>query len=248
MAPGLLVERVFASEESPVKGGDRCITLVRVDPARYRFVLLTAKAHGGDKPVTEWLRQHKLTGVINASMYGTDRRSVGLMIDGPVVNNGHDSEKFGGFLAFGPTKPGLAPISFLGRSCPGFDLSALRERYKTVIQNYRLLDCEGKAIPWKDEKVFSAAAIGEDKQGRVVLIHARTPYSMTAFGAMLAAPALGLTSAHYVEGGPEASLLVEAGGAKVRELGSYETNFRPDDTNDEFWAIPNVVGFLPKEP
>ena len=60
---------------------------------------------------------------------------------------------------------------------------------------------------------------------------------------ILAAPGLRLTSALYVEGGPEASLYVAAGGVTVNEVGSYETGFREDDTNVAFWDIPNVVGF-----
>ena len=45
-APGLVVELVRAEREPLVDMGDRLITLVRIDPARYRFRLLTAAEHG----------------------------------------------------------------------------------------------------------------------------------------------------------------------------------------------------------
>jgi hypothetical protein len=50
----------------------------------------------------------------------------------------------------------------------------------------------------------------------------------------------------FLEGGPEASLYVRAPGGVVREIGSYETEFRVDDSNDDFWEIPNVIGFSPR--
>jgi hypothetical protein len=221
--------------------------MVRIDPARYRFRLLTAKAEGGDRPVTEWLSTFRLTGVTNASMYGHDRRSVGLMVDDDQVNNGSDNDKFGGFIAFGPRDKRAPQVAFFGRSCPGFDLAEVRRKYRTVVQNYRLLDCDGRAIRWKDEKVYSAAAIGQDEKGRVVFIHSRTPYSMTVFASMLASPELEIRHAHYVEGGPEASLHVRSGNTIISEMGSYETAFNADDSNVAFWSIPNVIGFTPKQ-
>jgi uncharacterized protein YigE (DUF2233 family) len=247
-APGVTVQRFRAWLDPPVKIGDRCITIVRIDPALHRFRLLTAAAEGGSRPVTEWLSKYKLMGVINASMYAESRRSIGLMVSGREVNNDRDNDKLGGFMAWDAaedTKTKTPGVAFLGRQCRGFDLEKIRRRYRTIVQNYRLLDCDGKAIPWKDEKAFSAAAIGQDRAGRVVFIHSRTPHTMTAFASMLASPALSLSAAVYVEGGPEASLHVRSGTAVISEMGSYETDFRADDSNSSFWEIPNVIGFYP---
>ncbi len=245
-APGLTVERVRASAAPTVEAGDRCITLVRVDLTRYDARLLMGRARGGARTVEKWADDEKLSAAVNAAMYGEDERSVGLMVDGKTVGNGGDNPKYGGFLAFGPRRAGLPAVKAEGRGCPGFDLSALRRDYRTVIQNYRLLDCDGRAVPWRDPKIFSASFVGTDEQGRLVLGHVRTPYSMTALAAMLADPRLGLTSAMHTEGGPEASLYVRAGTTTVRAVGSYETGFFASDRNVDYRPVPNVLGVTPK--
>jgi len=48
----------------------------------------------------------------------------------------------------------------------------------------------------------------------------------------------------YVEGGPESSLYINAGGKEVKSMGSYETNFNLNDENDLFWQLPNVIGII----
>jgi hypothetical protein len=68
---------------------------------------------------------------------------------------------------------------------------------------------------------------------------------MTDFNKLIAAPALDLAGAIYVEGGPEASLYVKTAEEEVREVGSFETGFF-DDSNRSFWPIPNILGFAPR--
>jgi hypothetical protein len=111
-----------------------------------------------------------------------------------------------------------------------------------MVQNYRLLDCDGQAVPWKDEKRFSAAAVAIDGRGWVVYVHSRSPWRMTEFSQRLADPALDLKAAMYVEGGPEASLYVKGETETIREIGSFETDFH-DGSNVVFWPIPNVLTF-----
>jgi hypothetical protein len=243
-----VIERLRADVDPPVAAGDRIITLVRVDPERYDLRLLTALADGGARPLDRWVADFDLTGAINASMFLEDRRSTGLMIRPGHVNNDVDNQLFGGFLCFTPApgRRGLLPVSGIGRDCPGFDLRAARASYGTVVQNYRILGCGGEPLAWQDPKAYSVAAIGTDRRGWVALLHSRTPYRMTELAQMVARAGLGLASLMFVEGGPEASLLVEAGGHRVAEVGSYETGFHEADDNRAFWTIPNVIGFAPR--
>lgn len=246
LGPGLVVERVHASIAPPVDAGDRIITLVRIDPEHYRFRLLTKSEHGS-RTAPEWVREFDLTGVINASMFlGGDQRSTGFMVDGERTYQGRVNNSMGAFLAWGPVDSADAPLKMFGRGCPGFDLDKIRESYQVVVQNFRMLDCEGRSIAWKDSKTYSIAAVGVDKQGWLVFIHSRTPYRMAVFNEMIAAPELGLVGVMYVEGGPEASLFVKTDAEEIREIGSWETGFF-GASNDRFWSIPNVIGFEPVE-
>ena len=246
LVPGITLERFLAPVAPSVPVGDRCVTLVRVDPARHALQLHTARTEGGARTVDKWSESGKLEAVLNAAMYGDDQRGVGLMVSPAGINNGGDNKKYGGFLAWDRTREGIPEVAAFGRDCAGFDLDQIRRDYRSVVQNYRLLDCQAQPIAWQDPKLFSAAVLGTDKRGWLVFAHVRTPYAMTDLAKILASPDLEMQSAMHVEGGPEASLYVAAGGAVVREMGSYETGFMSNDDNHDFWPIPNVLGVVPR--
>src|SRR5439155_18226285 len=86
---------------------------------------------------------------------------------------------------------------------------------------------------------WSEAAVAQDKEGRVLFVFSRAPFTMTEFNRKLVT--LGVVRAMHLEGGPEASLSVR-GAVKQDLAGSYETGFREDDTNEKQWPIPNVSG------
>lgn len=246
LGPGLVAERHRPSIEPARPSRSPCFTLVRADPRLHPLRLFAARSLGGGRrTLPEWAGQTGMIGLINASMYREDDHSTGLLVARGAVTTEADNAAMGGFFAFDPVDPADPPVAVGGRPCAGFDLAALRGRYRSIVQNYRLLDCDSKPIPWKDEKVYSAAAIGIDGAGRVVFVTSRAPHRMTDFAALLAAPEVGLEAALYVEGGPEASLFVRAGGRTIQEIGSFETSFQEDDANAVFWPLPNVLGFGP---
>ncbi len=246
---GLTVERIEADPAAAPAGA--CITLVRIDPARFRLRILAASKHGdgASRPLPEWVRTYGETGGINTSMYLQSGRSTGILRSAELVDRDADNAAMGAYLAFDPVSPEDAPVALFGRGCPGVELADVRARYRGLVQNYRILGCDGEAVPWQDEKRFSAAAVALDEGGHVVFVHSRTPWQMTAFAQRLADPALGLRAAMYVEGGPEASLYVRAGAGgaaeEIAEVGSFETGFF-DASNTRFWAIPNVLSFAPR--
>jgi hypothetical protein len=64
---------------------------------------------------------------------------------------------------------------------------------------------------------------------------------MAAFNRRLLALPLGIAPAMHVEGGPEASLSIHAGGVDLDLDGSYETGFNENDDERAQWPIPNVL-------
>jgi len=55
-----------------------------------------------------------------------------------------------------------------------------------------------------------------------------------------------INRAIYLEGGPEASLYLNAPSRKLALMGSYETGFWEKDDNQMLWDLPNVIGISPK--
>lgn len=245
--PGLWLETLRPKLKASVATEDPCLHLVRIDLSKFKLRLLTAFAHDGAKTAPEWLEEFGLVAVTNASMFRPSMRSTGLMRDGKEVNNPRDTRKFGGFLAYGPKKAGLARARFFGRGCPGFDLEQVQQDYRVVVQNYRILSCKGQPVRWASDKTHSTAAVAIDKSGHLVFAHLRAPYRTRDFAVILADPRLKLVGAMYVEGGPEASLLLKAGDEELRATGSYETDFLEDDSNHDFWSLPNVLGIAPRK-
>lgn len=246
LGPGLTLER-WPVDAVPAIPLAPCVDLVRADLSLLRLRLVTASRDGAARPATTWAADLDLVAAINAGMFLDGGRSVGMLVDGDHVDQPRDHGKLGGYLAFAPRTAGAPPVVIGGRDCPGFDLAALRRRYRTVVQSYRLLGCDGQALAWADPKAYSAAAIAIDRAGRVVLVHARAPFLMRDLSAALARPDLGLVGALFVEGGPEATLVVTGPRPLVR-VGSYETGFVENDGNHEAWALPNLVALVRAPP
>jgi len=225
-----VVER-WKLQSTPI-AGPTTIEVARFDLSHYRLRVVGADA----RPAPTWIRDAKLDGVINAGMFHESGAPVGLIVDAG-HERGTDNAKMSGFLAWDPTSPRDAAVMMTGRDCPGFDLAKLRKRYRSIVQSYRLLGCDGKALPWADPKHYSAAAIGVDRSGRVVMMLARGAVTMAELAKDLASH--DLVGALFLEGGPEASLVVPG---KISAMGSYETNFVENDDNREFWKLPNVIG------
>ena len=246
--PGVVVERIEASERQPLPHGDGMLTLVRVDMRRYRLRFLTEERHGNRRTAPQWAQDHDLAGVTNAGMFLPSGRSVGHMVqDGDVVS-ARTVSRYRGLLGFEPRRGVQAPRLAVGggprgRASCADTLDEFEGRYRNVLQAYSLLDCQGRSVGWPNRMRYSVAGMGVDAQGRAVFFHSRTPFEMRAVSRMLSDDALGLRGMIYLEGGPEASLYVDAEGERVEEIGSYEDGFNPNDNNRVFWDLPNVIAF-----
>jgi len=222
--------------------GDSRARILRVDPAYYELQLLMASATADSLGATarQWCQRARLVAAINASMYQADgRTSTALMLTRGHTNNARVTRD-NSLLLFDPLEPGLLSVRLLDRTCEDFAES--RPRYGSQIQGIRMLGCDG-ANTWAEQpRRWSAAAIGLDAQGRVLLIHVRSPYAMHDLIDMLRALPLELTRLQYAEGGPEAQLAVRAGGEEYEFVGSYETGFLESDSNVLALPVPNVLG------
>jgi hypothetical protein len=242
LGPGLVVER-WTIAATPATPGPACIDIVRADPTRFALHAFTGGSDRRTAPA--WLADEKLAAVTNAGMFHDSGAPVGLVIERGVVA-GTDNTKMSGFLAWDPVSPKDPPAIVAGRGCPGFDLAALRQRYRSLLQSYRFLGCDGKALPWKDAKQYSAAGVGVDRAGRIVFLHARAGVLMAELATALASH--DLAGALFLEGGPEASLVARGPDGELALVGSYETGFVENDDNHDWWKLPNVIGIVPRAP
>lgn len=224
--------------------------VVRVDATRAKLRAVMASAlDGAPRTAARWCDEQKLVAAINLGMYLTDHRSnVGHAHAGAHVNHKAWVKDYQSVLVLHPKRAGLAAAALLDLDVPG-----ARERladYDTVIQNLRLIRAPGVGVWPAQPRRWSEAAVAIDREGRVLFVFTRKPYSMKQFNEILLALPLGVSAAMHVEGGPEASLSVR-GPIKLDLNGSFESGFMESDGVSAQWPIPNVLGVelvQPKNP
>jgi len=232
----------------PSDRGDSIVRVLRVDPARFDLRLMNATAPGQGRALTakRWCARAGLVAAINASMYQADHRtSVSLMKTGAHTNNPWLS-KDRAILAFDRLDSSVPPVAIIDRDCDDFE--ALRDKYGTLVQSIRMISCQRRNVWSPQPRRWSAAAIGRDAQGRILFIHARSPYSTHDLINILMALPLGIERALYAEGGPEAQLYVRSGGREYEWVGGYESALGEDDDNHAAWPVPNVIGIARRAP
>ena len=240
---GLQVADIRAPVPSP--RGDSRITVVRIDPRRYAFKLLTAKEYGGARlTVRQWARTHGLVAAINAGMYQEDGlTSVGYMKNFAHVNNPHVNPN-NAVLAFNPADPDVPEVQIIDRACQ--DFAALRGRYHTLIQSIRMVSCDGRNVWSPQDRRWSIAAVAVDGGGRVLFIHSRSPYPVHDFVNILLRLPLDIRNAMYLEGGPKAALYLSANGIEIERLGRFDSALLETNANAHGLPVPNVLGVVPK--
>jgi hypothetical protein len=245
VADGLDLGR-FKVNEATV-AGDSTIVIVRVDPAHWELRLLAVGENGepGGFTAREWASKYKLVAVTNAGMFLQDHRThVGFMKSGDHVNS-RKKNKYKSAAAFSPLRDSLPLFRIFDLDVDKFD--SVVAHYASVVQNLRMIDRAGENRWSRQADRWSEAALGEDRQGRALLIFSRSPYTVHDLNRILLSLPIDLVCAQHLEGGPEAQLYLHWGTTELELTGSYETAFTPDDFNQTAWPVPNVIGITPKE-
>ena len=238
LEPGLDLA-VLQSPRASIAGDSR-ISVLRIDAGHFEFEVLTQLQSGGpSRTVRDWADDGGLVAAINAAMFHPDLSSTELLISRGEANNPHLGSS-NTILAFHPTDPSSPAVRLIDRQCD--DLDTLRVQYSSFVQSIRLRSCDGRNVWTQQPRIWSHAVVGTDSSGRVLFIHARSPWSTHDFIEILVDLPLELDRLQYAEGGPEASLFVRSGQQEHLWVGSYETGFNENDDNHHPWPIPNVIG------
>ena len=244
--PGLEEARFALEESGPAPRP--LLVVLRVDPARLALRLLCAGQVGGKaRTASQWAAEFGLVAVINAGMFQEDQlTSVGLLLNGGYANNPRPAPGQNALLAFNPLappSPGLAPVRLFDLT--QIPLAKIGARYASLIQGYRLFTPGGKSLWRREDQRWSSALLGQDRQGRVLLMICREVYPMPKLVARLLELPLGLQAAMYLEGGPEATLYAREGERELCVVGSFGSRPEQTQANTKQWALPNVIGVVP---
>jgi uncharacterized protein YigE (DUF2233 family) len=238
---GLHVGQFTAPRKS--HAGDSRITVIRVDPEHFRFrVLSAAQGDSTSRTVRQWCERHSLVGAINAGMYAKDYLThVGYMKnEGRVLSRSVRRDYKAAFVC-DPVTPGKPSAQIVDFECQ--DFAALRDKYRTVVQNIRMISCGRRNVWSQQDKRWSTAALGMDSEGRILFIFCQSPYTVHDLNDMLLELPLDLSRALYLEGGAPASLYLSHNGVTIERHGLYETGGGEEGGLVIAHQLPNVIGF-----
>jgi hypothetical protein len=243
LQPGLELGSFIPALKS--KLDDSIVRILRIDLKYFEFRLLNASAQAKSerKSAKDWVLGNGLVAGINASMYQKNNlTSVSYMKTHDHINSAWVS-KDRAFLAFDPMDKTKPSAKLFDRDCENFE--KVRQQYKSLIQSIRMVSCKGENVWAQQEKKWSTAAIGMDSKGRMLFIHARSPYSTHDFINILLTLPIDLKRAMYVEGGKDAQLYINTGKDEFEFLGNYTTAVDGTNGNSIAWPVPNLVGIAP---
>lgn len=232
---------------SPKKSilGDHILTILKINPNYFDFNLFSAKqTREQTKTAKAWAEQKNQIAVINAGMYRMDHETnLGYMKNYDFVNN-QSENKDNTIVAFNRKNNSVPEFQIIDKTCQNW--LELKRQYNSFSQSIRMVDCNQKNRWSKQNKKWSMAAIGKDKQGNALFIISRSPYTVHNFINIILNAPLNLYNLMYLEGGPEASFYLNHSNKKLSIFGSYETGFNENNENELFWEIPNVIGISKK--
>jgi len=226
----------------PAPSGQGKMQIVRVDARSHPMQLFSSSASQPILTVEEWAAKQKLCLVINAGMYDKDGSThCGYLKNHDVILPAAFRSDYSSICVFSPLAKEAAPFRLLDTDNAGIEKGILSQ-YAVAAQNLRLIKHPGENR-WKQQsKMWSEAALGEDKDGNTLFIFCRTPSTMHDFNEHLLKLPINLVSAQHLDGGPPASFYLNCGGAVIRGMGSYESGFNETNVSQKFWLLPHVIG------
>jgi hypothetical protein len=178
-------------------------------------------------------------------MYQEDyKSSVSLMRTRAHVNNPRLSKDMT-ILAFDRKDADVPLVKLIDRQCE--DYKFWQKKYSTMVQSIRMISCTGENVWTQQPQKWSTAAIGVDKQDRILFIHVGSPYSTHDLIDILQKLPLDIARAMYAEGGPQAQMYINIGEHEHEFVGSYEIELQGNMKKLISRPVPNVVGISLKE-
>jgi hypothetical protein len=230
--------------------GDGRIAILRIDPARWQLKILTAKKLGYESGLTAeaWSRRHNLSAVINAGLFLPDRSThAGFMKVGDNTSLGRNNS-YQSLAAFSPVDGKTPRFRLYDLDNEKRNIKQLSGRYRYAVQNLRLIK-RPRINRWKPQnRRWSEAALGEDRQGRVLFIYSQTPFSMFELNQILLSLPIDLVAAQHLEGGREAQMHIRHGNFEQGFTSSIQHSFFEKELGISGWPVPNVIGVIPIPP
>lgn len=224
------------------------ITVLRVDPKLWDIKLYSIQQFDYPKGITtkEWSKRHKLTAAINAGMHLPDMSThVGYMQAGDTTQ-GKKVKSYQSLAAFSPKAKEATPFRMFDLDEADTNFEQIKKDYSHVVQNLRLIKRPGENRWDKKSRRWNEAALGEDQQGRALLIYSSGLLTMHNFNETILSLPLNIVAAQHLEGGREAQLYINHPSYTKELNNSIDPLYLGSNKNLGAWPIPNIIGVSKK--
>jgi hypothetical protein len=237
----------FKEQDAPEKSilNDSKLFVLKIDPLLCDFQLLCASEHHQlNRAADQWGSDFAMNVVVNAGMFNmaNKKTSKGYLKNFSHYNNPHINNNYNVMMAMNPRSGSDTSMIITDITCRNRD--TVQNRYQTICQGMRMIDCNGNPLAW-DKRPGQACSMvlgATDTAGNIYFVFVRSPYTHQKMIGFLFGLIPDIRTTVYLEGGPEASLYIQTGDTIISKMGSYVSKSYPNDRNDHFWEIPNVIG------
>lgn len=206
LAPGL--EFALWENLAPSRSGSSRLALLRVDPARYLFKVLSAPQGQDGLTAGQWQEQSGALAVFNAGLYTPEGRHLGYLLQNGRQLSPLVPQQDGLFLA-GPQEPHLPAARILDLRYTPFDPRV--NPYRQAAQSLMLLDRFGMIRVRRSPKVANRTALAMDEQGRILVVVTEGGHTLWELAQALKNSGLALREVMTMDGGAESQLTVAVG-------------------------------------
>jgi hypothetical protein len=238
--PWLSLEPGLFFGEFPLDGSGQGLTVLRIDPAYFDFILCSRSQDGGSsRTLRQWGEEYDLVAAINASMYlPDDSTSTGYMRQGRHLNNSRIVQRFGAFFVAGPSSEQLPAAAILDREEAQWRQKL--DQYQLVIQNYRMVSADRRILWSPGGPHYAISAVAQDGAGCILFLHCRQPVEAYFFAQKILHLPLDVRTVMYVEGGGQAGMLIRSASLRRELVGLSASQFLV--TGNLHARLPNVLG------
>lgn len=235
--------------------GPRCrdevapVYVVRADPAKVRFSTYHFRQEQLAEPPTiqEWHRRTKASVLFNAGLFRENFAYLGLLFkDGRSLGSKRHPQWLGLFVAE-PVDPGLRKARVLDLAVDLF--SETKPAYLEAAQSLMLLDRTGKLRVRQSGKRAYQTVVGEDGEGRIVVMKTAEPVGLWDLADCLRSDFPAVRQAMAMDGGSSSDLLI---GEELLAGAVPRSSPRPwealvEGGKGEHIPLPAVIGLFPRK-
>lgn len=240
-SPGLEYYEIQSYKSSFL--GDNMMSVLKIDPKQFDFRLICTSQNNLIKNAVEWIDTLNLNIIFNAGMYNLkDNISHHFYLKNyRHRNNSFLSPNANGIIAFNPLKDSISKFQLFDLTMDNWE--EIDRSYQCVVQGQRMIDCNGYPVYWNNRVQFcSMLVLAQDKLNNIYLIFSRSPFTQNQMIENLLNLPYDLINAIYLEGGSRANFVFSSKEFKIKKVGSFVTDYNPNDRNQTFFPFPNFIG------